>query len=256
MKIVALLSWYDESPSWLSTCVTGIGRFADYLIAVDGAYMLFPSARPRSHPQQAEAIVHTAEAAGLGLLLHQPKEPWRGNEVAKRNHCLTLASTVCEEGDWVTVVDADYHLLKCNPDMIRKELEETDAEVASYTILDGKDFMSDAKLAAYANHNDIDTEWTIRTRDLYRWNPTLRVGPAHWCYSAEIEGGRRWLRGPYTSVIDCWDLNSSLVFYHRTQDRAKKRQQDAGAYYTRRAAAGIEDIASYGEPVDADYAVA
>jgi hypothetical protein len=40
MKIIGLLSFYDESPAWLSACVAGIGRWCDGLIAVDGAYAL------------------------------------------------------------------------------------------------------------------------------------------------------------------------------------------------------------------------
>ena len=245
MRLIALLSWYDESPSWLASCVAGIGRFCDYVVAVDGAYALFPGARPRSHPQQAEAVVHTAEAMDLGLLLHQPKDIWRGNELEKRNYMLRLAGTIAEEGDWIMVVDADYHVLKCDPPVIRHELGTTEYEVATYTLLDGKDFLGTEGLERYANGVDISTEWTIRTRDIYRWNPTLEIGPAHWCYSAEIDGERQWLRGPYTSILDCLDLNANLVFYHRTQDRALQRREAAGGYYKAREEHRIEWLEEY-----------
>lgn len=231
MRLIGVLSWYDESPHWLSTAVAGVSRFCDYLVAVDGAYALFPRGRPRSHPQQVEAIVQTAEATGLGLLLHQPQTTWRGNELEKRNFALDLAGTIAREDDWLLVFDADYHLLQCEPEVIRASLENCPEDVATYLLLDGKDFLASAELEQFAASRHIDTEWTQATRDIYRWNPTLRVGPAHWCYSVEAAGERRWLRGPYEDLADCLDLNRNLAFYHRTQDRAQSRRRSAEMYY-------------------------
>jgi len=250
VRIVAVLSWFDEAPSWLATCVAGIGRFCDGLVAVDGAYAIYPQGRARSHPQQAEAIVNAAEAAGLELTLHQPTTTWADNEVGKRSFSLKLAGLQLEEGrDWLAVVDADYHLLQCSPDAIRAALAETPAPVATYTLLDGKDFLGDPKLAEYVNGRPCDTEWTFRTRDLYRWNPTIQIGPAHWTYHAIVDGKRRWLRGPWEKQVDCLDLNKELVFYHRTQDRAQVRKASAEYYYKMREQHGTEFIYSY-EPGD------
>lgn len=245
MRLIALVSWYDESPSWLASCVAGIGRFCDFVIAVDGAYALYPGARPRSHPQQVEAIVHTAEAMDIGCLVYQPDTIWFDNELGKRNKSIALAATVAEPGDWIAVIDADYHLLRCNPEIVRHELDETESQVATYTLLDGKDFLGMADLERYAQTVNIDTEWTIRTRDLYRWNPTLKVGPAHWCYSAVVDGRREWLRGPYTSALDAIDLGASLAFYHRTQDRALSRREAAAGYYKAREVNKIEYLTEY-----------
>lgn len=204
-----------------------------------------PGARPRSHPQQVEAIVNTAEAMEIGCLIYQPDEIWWGNELAKRNKSIALAATVAEKDDWITVIDADYHLLRCNPDVIRHELEETDLHVAAYTLLDGKDFLATAALEQYAVKTNIDTEWTIRTRDMYRWNPTLQVGPAHWCYSAVVDDRRRWLRGPYNDLLPELELGANLVFYHRTQDRALIRRESAGVYYKAREEHKIEFLTEY-----------
>jgi hypothetical protein len=44
-KIWGLLSWYDESPSWLAEAVASFAPMLDGLIAVDGAYALYPDAR-------------------------------------------------------------------------------------------------------------------------------------------------------------------------------------------------------------------
>lgn len=108
MKICGLLSWYDESPAWLATAVAGMGRVCDEIVAVDGAYALYPSARPRSSPQQAEAVLQAAEAAGVGCTIHRPREIFWGNEVEKRNLTIALASSVLESGrDWIVIFDAD-----------------------------------------------------------------------------------------------------------------------------------------------------
>lgn len=240
MKIHAVLSWFDESPTWLATAVAGIGRFCDTVVAVDGAYQLFPAGRPKSHPQQVESIVHTAEAMGLGCLVYQPQTIWYGNEVEKRNKSLELAASVAEEGDWLCVFDADYHVLLCNPEAIRAELEATEHDVATYTLLDGKDFQSTEALERYAAQTYIDHEWAMHTRDLYRWNPTLRVGPAHWAYSVERGGEREWLRHQFDNSVDALDLRANLVFYHRTQDRSEQRRKSAEQYYATRNEMGIE----------------
>lgn len=238
MRIVGVLSWYSESESWLATAVASFARLCDDIVAVDGAYALYPDARPKSHPRQVEAIVHTAEAMGCGCLVYQPRETWRGNEVGKRNKSLELAGTL--EPDWVVVFDADYHVLRMNPETIRGELENTNLDVASYLILDGQDFLGSQGLEEHAANQTIDSEWVSASRDIYRWNPTLRVGPAHWHYSVETPR-RRWLRGPY-ELADALDLRDNLVVYHRTNDRVRTRKRAQERYYMHRVNAGIEEV--------------
>lgn len=255
MKICALLSFYDESPHWLSTCVAGIGRWCDALICCDGAYFLYPRGRPRSHPQQIEAIHLAAETANLELLLYQPRTTWGQNEVGKRTFMLQLAGTVCTPGeDWVAVVDADYHLLRCETENIRDMLANTDLHVASYTLMDGKDFLADPKAAPIVAGQDLDYEWTISTRDIHRWNPTLKIWPQHWTYSAVIDGERRWVRGPWEKQVECVNLAHNLVMYHRTQDRSKIRRDAADRYYQRRIETGIEWMGTQDVPSDEEGA--
>jgi hypothetical protein len=228
VRLIALLSWYDESPTWLGTTVAGIGQFCDGIVAVDGAYALFPGARPRSHPQQAEAIVQAAESCDLDCIVYRPREVWYGNEVAKRNKTLDLAAAL--EPDWVVIIDADYHLLKCNPPVIRHELEHTELHAANYGLLWTKDFGASPALEQFAAANHAEHEWVNQTRDFYRWTPTLRVGPAHFAYTAEIDGRRQPLKG-FGNDLDGLDLSGSLLFYHRTEDRAKARLVAAKRYY-------------------------
>lgn len=237
--------------------MAGIGRVADTVIALDGGYELYPGARPRSHPQQSEAIIAAAETADIELLLYRPADVYRNNEVEKRNLALRLASTILEpEKDWVMVVDADYHVLRCDPELIRARLDATRANVATYTLLDGKDFLEEPKLAEYVNGREVDSEWTVRVRDLYRWNPTLKVGPAHWTYSAVIDGERRWLRGPWEGQSEALDMNRDLVFYHRTQDRSHVRKKAAEGYYHLRHEQRIEWMDDYDPPTEENQAAA
>src|SRR5256885_1150092 len=110
MRVVGLLSFYDESPSWLATAVTGFARVCDAITAVDGAYALLPGARPCSHPQQAEAILSASEAAGVACTVHRPNRLFFGNEVEKRNFTFQLAGAGLTGDDWLLVFDADYHV--------------------------------------------------------------------------------------------------------------------------------------------------
>jgi hypothetical protein len=243
VKICALLSWYDESVGWLANATASAGRFCDHIVAVDGAYSLYPGARPRSLPAQAEAVLQAAEVAGIGCTVHQPKDIYWGNEVEKRNLTLQLAGAVLEPEDWVVVIDADQYLMRINAESVRWDLEHTDKLVATYTVLEGRDHLSDERIAQLAKTTDLDTEWTSRVLCAYRWHPTLSYGPYHWTVSREDHYGQRvWLWGPNGRVelAEPLDLDRNLVFYHRTEDRALVRKVAAAAYYDTRDSFRVE----------------
>ena len=252
MKIIGLLSWYDEAPQWLSTAITGFARVCDQIVAVDGAFALYPGARPTSHPLQAEAVLSTAESAGVALTLHRPNALFWGNEVEKRNLTVKLASAVAAEGDWLIVFDADCHVFKCDPEVVRWELENTKADIGTYTYLEVEDFFSDPEMARIVKSDDYSTEHTHPTKDVYRWHPSLLYGPQHWTVSREYtkaDGSveRRWLRhtrkGPERQV----DLGAHLVIYHRSRDRAMIRQEAKDEYYRARDLHGVENMVA-GDP--------
>lgn len=244
MKIVVLLNWHDEAPSWLATVVAGAARFCDAIVAVDGGYMLYPGARPRSMPDQAEAIMHAAEAADIECIVHQPKNIWRGNEVEKRNQTLALAGTICTpDEDWLCVMDGDMHVMKTNPEVIRWELQNTDRDVATMTVQEGADFLADSITAEEALKYELSHEWNSRVRLLYRYKPSLRYGPLHWSvgYQSANGGETRWLWGPSdVELAPPVDLLASLVCYHRPHERHYERQVAAKVYYEERDARQIE----------------
>ena len=270
MRVIGLLNWFDESPSWLATAVAGHARICDTIIAVDGAYHLYPNARPASHPRQAEAIMHTAEAGGAACIIYRPTSIWWGNELAKRNQLIRLAGSLeLTTDDWLLIFDADNHILTIDPEMCRAMMEASDLNVATYTVLDGKDFLADetvkewvagidipdqVALAEYVRDRHTDCEWTFKDRNIFRWNPTLRVGPQHWQYSAIGESGKReWVRGPnWDRDVPALQLGRYMVSYHRPEDRPKSRRDLQAQYYRMREEYRVEFITSHDPPVFED----
>ena len=243
MKIVGILSAHDESPAWLAAAVTGFARVCDAIVYCEGAYALYPGARPRSHPVQAEAVMLACESADVECVIHRPKDVYFGNEVEKRNQTLRLAGAL--QPDWVMVFDADYHVMRCEPDVVRDMLEQTDCNVATYTLMDGMDVLAQDFTADLATKIDLSTEWTCRTRDIYRWTPDLSYGPAHFTVCGTYDGELQWVRGPElvksgAPVPPACLLEAALVATHRTKDRAKIRRDAAAEYYANRDAAGLE----------------
>lgn len=244
MKVIALLSWFDEAPSWLTTVVAGAARFCDAIVAVDGGYALYPGARPRSMPDQAEAIVQAAEAADLECVIQRPKDIWWGNEVQKRNATLALAGTLATPGqDWVCVMDGDMHLMKCNPEVVRWELENTKYDVATMTVQEGMDFLADPITKNEALTYELSHEWNSKCRLLYRYKPSLRYGPLHWSVGYQRTNQEpRWLWGPSDlNLAPAIDLLASLVCYHRPHERHYERQVAAKIYYETRDVHQVEN---------------
>lgn len=248
MNIVGVLCWYDEQPSMLAACAAGFARVCDTIVAVDGAYALYPGGRARSHPVQAEAILAACETQGAACVVHRPRDVFYGNEVEKRNLSLRLAAAF--QPDWVMVIDADTTVMQTDPDAVRDTLANTSLLAATYTLLDTKDLL-DSPAAGYARTTDVSTEWTTRARFVYRWTDDLEYGPAHWTVSGTYNGVRRWVRGPELTVdppagfdpVDAVDLADMLVVYHRREDRPLVRRQAADGYLTNRDLAGAEALA-------------
>lgn len=248
IKVVGILSWYDESPSWLANAVCGYARICDEIVCVDGAYSMFPGARPRSHPEQAEAILAAAETMGVGCTIHRPKDVFFGQEVEKRNLALKYAAPQLTAGeDWVIIFDGDYQVMLCeDPAFTRSLLEHTPHNVATYTILDAHDPLADENSVAV--DIDIDTEWTIRDRGIFRWTDDLRYGPSHFFIHGTYNGEKQWLRGPDLLAgapvrpAEAEHLGRAFVVVHRNAKRAKVRRDAAAGYYVLRDASQIEDI--------------
>lgn len=225
MKVTAIIPWYDERPDWLAAAITSTARIrVDHLVAFDGAYALFPDAKPRSPLGQASVIVETCAALGIGLTLHVPDDRWYGNEVEKRS--ALVAAGIATGADWLLAIDADYTITGAFG--VRAELERTDLDVAQVTLR-----TSDG----LAHHP---------ARMIFRALPGLEVGPAHWIWSVPGPDGRcryLWgnetLHGPQEPALD---LTQHCTIEHRVAGRNVERARAARAYYTVRDQLGIERL--------------
>lgn len=207
MRIVAVLSWYDEPVDWLRECVAS-ARFCDHLIAVDGPYAAFPYDNPSSPPDQAEAI----RGAWPGCAVRVPTEVWSG-EVAKRDYMFRLA--VAEGADWVFVIDAD-EVVTDVPGDLRERLAATQLHVAEATLM-----------------YEATPGWPLapsQVRRLFRVLPGIGYSGAHSRVVAEVDGMRVSLTDPDLSLCEPAEP-VDLRMRHRSHERSWDRQSRKADYY-------------------------
>lgn len=216
VRIIGLLSWYEEPASWLAQCVAAAAHLCDHLIAVDGPYAMFPGAttKPASGTEQAEVITHTAAGAGIGCTIHAPRQPWWGNEVEKRAYTFKLGMTMAEPGDWFLVFDAD-EVLVTNPVDVRKKLAETEHDVAEVMIWERG-----------------EQESRTPHRRLFRALPGITYQDAHYVVTVPTSTGLKILSGNHSihtiePAQELWDTRLE----HRKQNRSAHRKQQKADYY-------------------------
>ena len=237
MRIHALLSWYDESAMWLSAAITSLLPHVDHIVAVDGAYLLYPDGQPQSRVDQAHAIVETCHAAGVGLTLHRPQTKWIGNEVEKRNRLFALAERDAHPDDWYWVIDAD-ELVANAPHDLRALLEQSEHDVAKVMLWERSDQYRDAESLAYLQETALPSDFHCPLRMLFRAIPGLRCDLAHYRY--RTPDGRYLWNYPTEPMEDALDLLDLVRVEHRRFFRPKQRKIDARTYYMRRDDAMIE----------------
>lgn len=241
MRIVGCLSWFDESPAWLAASVASAGRFCDHLVAVDGAYALFPGAEPRSASDQHEAIRETSFGLGMGLTIHAPREVWWGNEIEKRNRLLALALLEAEpEVDWLYIFDADT-VARIVPADLRDLLAAAEEyAVAGVSLVEIYDLQEWPDIVR--EHDFPARSTTPMHRMFYRALPGLRVRGAHWHYIAGEGEEERVLWGsaavPHEEALDL----SCVKVEHRSNKRDLGRRRRALGYYAQRDAMQIEKL--------------
>lgn len=218
MRIIGLLSWYEEPASWLAECVASMGRLCDHVVAVDGPYALYPGAtrKPASGTEQMDTIIHAAAGAGMGCTVHVPRTPWWDNEVGKRDWMFRAGSLIAEPGDWFLRIDADEVLSQVPADT-RTLLAATSQDVAEVTMWERGDGQ--------------DSQFPLRV--LFRALPGIGVRQAHYVVTAPNgSGGTRVLCGN-EAVHDAdpaealWDVRLE----HRTAHRSAMRKAQKTNYY-------------------------
>lgn len=222
MKLIAILSWYDEPAEWLAACVASLCKAGvEHVVAVDGAYAAYPEAslNPRSGAEQHAAILETCHAMQAGSTVYSPFEAWQGNEVEKRSYGFRLAEQVAESGDWYWVMDADQVVIRSSG--LLDDLASTPLDVAE---------------SWFYERNALNDPTRFSLRNLFRAIPGLRVVGNHYTYMT-MDGRRLWGDGR---------LEPSLItraeVEHRTWLRPRARQQKQNDYYRRRDMIGAEYI--------------
>jgi hypothetical protein len=211
MKIIAALSWYDEQPDHLANLITSLHQ-ADihHLVAVDGAYSLYPNGTAASNSDQHEAIHDTAQTLGLDCTIHTPAQPWAGNEIHKRTLLFALAHTQAQPyTDWLLVIDGDDTIT--DPGDHRTILEHTNLQVAT------------------VRHTQ-DNAATTDERRLLRAHPAgIRVERAHHIY---INGDGDQLWGHPGQQVQA--EQTSMTIRHNPKARTPQRLAARAGYYEAR----------------------
>jgi hypothetical protein len=222
MRLVGLLSFYEERPAVLAECVSSLVRAGvGHVVAVDGAYFLYPHGQAWSKIDQHEAITAVCRGADVGLSLHVPPEPWFGNETEKRTVLFRLGELVAGDDGWLWVIDADETVTVGPSRSDLAALNESRFDVAEVRLWQGVE----SDRVDVAQHPD---------RRLFRSGLGVTVGPAHDDYRA----GGRLLRGQGVQE-PAMDL-LGVRMEHRPACRSLERTERKQMYYAMRDRLGVE----------------
>jgi hypothetical protein len=260
MTFHAILSWYDESPTWLAGCVASLTRIGvDHLIAVDGRFPHFmPGAPTCSRPEQVDAITSTALGANIALTLHRPLAPML--ETTKRDLAFRLLNATGEYGDWALVIDAD-ELVTAGTPGVANELamlpESTHVVACRVTSAvdpydrPGDDNDVNDKTLEMHQKIPIAAEFQSAQSRIWRVLHDMRVEQTHYGYTGADEDGQRWNLRPDIGAGVWTDLppsplarlDDALTITHRKNHRTMERRTLKKAYYTTRDRLGLEQPA-------------
>lgn len=236
-KIIALLSWYDEDPSWLVASLASLSKLGvDHVVALDGAYILLPEGKNVSPPEQHSAIVEICLGMGVGLTLHVPDNVWVGNEVEKRSFLFQLGEQIARPNkDFYFVVDADEVMKDC-PGDVKKRLAESKFDAARVTLLNRK-----PPSTGQEHEFAWDPNSKVALPKFFRAIPGLRVVGNHYTYALP-DGRKLWGQGDgmTSGLVEDYLNLEDLTIDHRTATRDKYRRKLQCDYYDRRERMNIE----------------
>lgn len=192
-RVIGILSWFDESPTWLAATVASFARVCDHLVAVDGRYAHYEDPRTRSGSEQHDAIVETCRGAGMGLTLHSSNRVWP-TEMAKRTHCFRVAALEAEPlRDWFFILDGD-EVLTQSPSWVRGELgvlAEQRTNVVAVELYELTDPHENPEKRRMSREQDRDYEYMTQSPRFWRALHDMRVDGQHFHYTGIDETGQR-----------------------------------------------------------------
>lgn len=232
MRIIALLSFYDEAPDVLSECIAALAVRGDidHLVAVDGVYRTYPHESPVSPVEQHAAVMVAARRHNIPLTFHVPSVAWGGGEVEKRTALFKIGLSVAERGDWFWVQDADQFVREAPG--LKERLAATDHDVATIRLHDRVIERIPFDQRAPGMVED------FQMRALFRAQP-ITVAVNHYTYVTD-DGRVLWGgSAPGQGMVEALDMQDVIVD-HCPDRRTAQRQQGKHAYYIDRDARGLE----------------
>jgi hypothetical protein len=246
-KVIGIISWFDESPTWLASTVASMARICDHIIAVDGRYALYDDSRVCSEMVQHDAIQHTARAAGCALTLHIPNAPF-DDEMHKRTYLFQLAELVAKPfEDWIFAIDGDEVLIEAPPkERLHKVLDDAAAEdcwVVTGTLRDVADPHKNPERTLASMKMPIVSAIECTMPRFFRVGKNMRVVGYHYNYVAEDETGNSIEYWGDDNLVDRakWKVTSQFaIIEHRHEQRALTRKRVREQYYKDRKDVGLE----------------
>jgi hypothetical protein len=237
VKLIALLNWYEENDAWLRSGIRSLAKAPiDHVVAVDGAYAMFPDGHAQSPPSNAETIQSTCDELGIGCTIHTPTTVWEGNEVEKRTFMFRLADEIAEPNvDWFLVWDTDQHLGRCSN--LKPRLAATHLDAGDVRVIEPKD-PRDGDIQYHPGTGIPKPQYTD-VRLLYRAIPGIYCDRNHFTYTTP-DGRRLWGNPNTHTLVPGVDLSDVQVL-HKTRRRIDSRGARRLRYYRTRDSEGIED---------------
>lgn len=256
-RIIGLLSWWDESPTWLAATVTSMARVCDHIVALDGRYALFPDTRTASPQQQADAIACAAYGAAVGLTLVQPRHIW-ADEMEKRTALFQYGAVAADTfTDWYLIMDADEVLAPSVTQqavhMMVDDAEQNGAEVVQGLLLESIDDQQNPQMARISRQFATDPVSLGPSPRLWRALDDMRVAGYHYHYSGCDESGQRvvvWNRDG-DGERAAWHHSEELIVETRCLLRSAHRAQQRVEYYGERDRLKVEQVQMTADKVEA-----
>lgn len=220
----------------LAACVSSLAGVVDHIIAVDGAYMLYPHGQSASDPSQLRVIEEIARGLRIGFTAHVPAQVWAGNEVEKRNHALRLAEAVTSPDGWYFIHDGDCVVTYIAPDWFDKLDEIARDDWGTITV-------AVRETRPIPGYIPDPTEGYAPVRLMYRALRGMQYGPTHWTITApdpDSPDERICFWGDsHLYPVDPYDAGHLIKVDHR-KERPEYRDLSARKYYAIRDRLGIE----------------
>lgn len=246
MRMIGLLSWFDEEPAFLERAIASHADagLLDAVVAVDGRYALYGRSGPTtSTADEYAAIAQACRERGLDLALVSRETPWEG-ELHKRRALFQHGLAMAEVGrDWFWVIDGDNELLEYpDADEVRARLISTPLHACEVILSEPGKKWKDVRRPM---------------RQLFRALPGFSAVGRHWHYVAQVDGEWAYLWGPQERTLPALELHG-LVVRHHHMDRAQERRNRAYSYYAERDSRQVEQTPTWivagpdGYPLRAD----